>query len=150
MALKVCDVFTKNNSQDDDGLFLEKLESIKEETIKTLPAKSNSVRNSSETYDPVEVKDILSSNNLLKGNYQLSEECVSNSSVFTELGRQEILNTPTNEKLTLVKRLVGLYTCSPYTFLVGIHNGAFFLIDSHPIGEALGGNGNAILVRTKN
>ena len=65
--------------------FLEKLESIKEETIKTLPAKSNSVRNSSETYDSVEVKDILSSNNLLQGNYQLSEECVSNSSVFTKL-----------------------------------------------------------------
>ena len=62
---------------------------------------------------------------------------------------RKLLNALTNEKLTHVMRLVGLYTCWPYTFLVGVHNGSFFLIDSHPLGEALGGNGNAILVHIK-
>ena len=45
--------------------------------------------------------------------------------------------------------LVGLYTCSPYTFVLGIHEQSFFLVDTHSIGSILGGNGNGILVVTK-
>ena len=36
LALEVCDVFIKNSSQDDNGLLWTELESITEETIKTL------------------------------------------------------------------------------------------------------------------
>lgn len=149
LALKICDIFIRNESPDDRVPSWEELERITEEMIKTLPAKVNSVRNSSEKYDPIIAKTILTSNNLLEGNYELSEECVSNYGVFTELGRKELINALTNEKLTRTKKCVGLYTCTPYTFLVGIHNGSFFIVDTHPIGEELGGNGNAILVRTR-
>lgn len=149
LALKICDIFIRNESPDDRVPSWEELERITEEMIKTLPAKVNSVRNSSEKYDPIIAKTILTSNNLLEGNYELSEERVSNYGVFTELGRKELMNALTNEKLTRTKKCVGLYTCTPYTFLVGIHNGSFFIVDTHPIGEELGGNGNAILVRTR-
>ena len=149
LALKICDIFIRNESPDDRVPSWEELERITEEMIKTLPAKINSVRNSSEKYDPIIAKTILTSNNLLEGNYELSEECVSNYGVFTELGRKELINALTNEKLTRTKKCVGLYTCTPYTFLVGIHNGSFFIVDTHPIGEELGGNGNAILVRAR-
>ncbi len=50
---------------------------------------------------------------------------------------------------------VGLYTCSPYTFVLGIHKQSFFLVDTHCIagggggGSIIGGNGNGILVVTK-
>ena len=42
-----------------------------------------------------------------------------------------------------------LYTCSPYTFVLGIHEQSFFFVDTHCIGSILGGNGNGILVVTK-
>jgi hypothetical protein len=42
-----------------------------------------------------------------------------------------------------------IYTCSPYTFVLGIHEQAFFLVDTHCIGSIVGGNGNGILVVTK-
>lgn len=36
----------------------------------------------------------------------------------------------------------------PYAFMVGLHNDSFFLVDSHSVGEELGGNGNGILIAT--
>ena len=47
-----------------------------------------------------------------------------------------------------MKSRVGLYTCFPYTFLVGIHDNSYFLIDTHPVTEELGGDGNGILAAT--
>ena len=43
---------------------------------------------------------------------------------------------------------IGLYTCEPYTFIIGVHNNAVFVLDTHQIGEVMGGNGNGILLYT--
>ena len=62
-----------------------------------------------------------------------------------------LLNPVENSSLMLLVSMrllshVGVYTCGKYTFLVGINGDSFFLVDTHPIGEELGGNGNGILV----
>ena len=44
---------------------------------------------------------------------------------------------------------IGLYTCAPYTIVIGIHREALFLLDTRPISEALGGNGNGFLLVTE-
>ena len=100
-------------------------------------------------YDPLEAKDILTANNLLTTNYELSEEFISNDGVFTKSGRMELINALSKHESAESTTRVGLYTCSMYTFLVGTNNGSYFLIDTHPIGEQLGGNSNGILVATR-
>ena len=67
--------------------------------------------------------------------------------MFSEFGRSELsdalISIPSN-----IAPQVGMYTCSPYAFMVGLHNDSFFLIDTHSIGKDLHGNGNGILVAT--
>ena len=41
---------------------------------------------------------------------------------------------------------VGIYTCGGYIFLTGSISGALFLLDTHSIGENLGGTGVGALV----
>jgi hypothetical protein len=43
----------------------------------------------------------------------------------------------------------GVYTCPPYTLLIGVYNNSIFLLDTHPIGQELGDTGNGIVVATK-
>ena len=146
-ALHVCDIFMQN-VKNELCLSWDDLVGIGEETISTLPLKINAFRDMTETYDPVDAKAILTSNNLLAANYELSEECVSDNGVFTGLGRKELFDALSKQDPTEQGNRVGLYTCSPYTFLVGTNNSSYFLMDTHPIGEDLGGNGNGILVVT--
>ena len=146
-ALHVCDIFMQN-VKNELCLSWEDLVGIGEETISTLPLKINAFRDMTETYDPIDAKAILTSNNLLAANYELSEECVSDNGVFTGLGRKELFDALSKQDPTEQGNRVGLYTCSPYTFLVGTNNSSYFLMDTHPIGEDLGGNGNGILVVT--
>ena len=70
---------------------------------------------------------------------------MSNSGVFSGIGRDEIFKALGNISAD-VKNQVGVYTCTPYAFTLGLYNNSFFLVDSHSVGEELGGNGNGILV----
>ena len=126
-------------------LLWDDLVKIGEETISLFPVKINTFRDVSETYHAANAKAILTSNNLFNANYELSEECISWNGVFTDLGRREFFDAMNKQNSAAQ---VGLYTYSPYTFLVGTNSGSFFLIDTHPIKEDLGGNGNGILVAT--
>ena len=49
--------------------------------------------------------------------------------------RTELIEALTSKESEDVKSRVGLYTCCPYTFLVGIHDNSYFLIDTHPVAE---------------
>jgi hypothetical protein len=64
------------------------------------------------------------------------------------MGRIELIEALTRKQSEDVKSKVGLYTCCPYTFLIGIHENSYFLIDTHPVVGELGGDGNGILVAT--
>lgn len=149
LALRICDFLMQIWNKEKQPISWEELVTNSEEIIKTFPSEINSLRDCSEKYDPASAKAILTSNNMLRGSYELSEECISNEGVFTQLGREELFHALTDTKLADLECCVGLYTCSPYSFLIGIYSGSFFLIDTHPVNEALGGNGNAILVYTR-
>ena len=43
---------------------------------------------------------------------------------------------------------MGIYTCSSYIFTIRIFNDALFVIDTLPVNEELGGNGNRLLMVT--
>ena len=150
LALKIGDLIIQHVKCDDDNsVSWEEMATTAEEVVTKFPSEINSLRDCSEKYDPASAKAILSANDKLIGSYDLCEECVSNSGVLTELGWQELFNALNNLKLGELKCAVGLYTCSPYCFLIGVICESFFIIDTHPISEALGGNGNGALVYTE-
>ena len=120
-----------------------------EKIITQFPVQINSLRDCSAKDDPASAKAILASNNMLLGSYELLEECLSDNGALTELGWQELFSAMSNTKLVDMELAVGLYTCSPYCFLIGVFCGSFFVIDTHSVSEALGGNGNGALVYTK-
>lgn len=72
---------------------------------------------------------------------------MSGSGVFSEKGRDELLS-PLNTIPSGTKTKVGVYTCPPYAFMIGVYNNYIYLLDTHPISADLGGNGNGILVAT--
>ena len=45
------------------------------------------------------------------------------------------------------KFCTALFCCEPYVFLVGVIGGKLFLIDTHPVNQDLGGNGQGGLVK---
>ena len=70
--------------------------------------------------------------------------------MFSDHGRTELINAST-QKLDQVDQnetAVAIYKCRPYIFPVGKHKDALFLIDTHPVSEEVGGNGNGLLVVT--
>ena len=122
LALRVCDIFLQN-VREDRSLTWDDVVGIAEETITTFPVKINALRDVAETYDVSNAKDILTSDSLLNVDYELSEECISGDGVFTELGRKELFTALLSKKNSAEQaNRVGLYTCSPYTFLVGTND----------------------------
>ena len=67
-----------------------------------------------------------------------------NDDVFTKLSRMGLINALGKHESAESTIRVGLYT-----FLVGTNNSSFFFIDTCPIGEQLGSNGNGIWVATR-
>lgn len=147
LAMGIGHVFLQK-VQKSDNVSWDDLATLAEEVISNLPSQINDKRDPSKLYEPSEAKTLLQENGVLTNDYDLSEECVSANGVFSEKGRQELLDALLNDQRGNKYR-AGLYTCSPYTFLVGIHNDSYFVVDTHPIGEELGGNGNGVLLITK-
>lgn len=116
---------------------------IAEDAIINLPRQINKHRNIDEYYDVSEAKVILKKLKLLFSNYELSEECISSSTVFSGAGRTELISA-LSQKLDQFETAVGC----PYIFTVGKHEDALFLVDTHPVSEEVGGNCNSLLLVT--
>ena len=91
LALHICDIFMQNVKKD-RCLSWDDLVEIGEETITTFLFKINAFRDATERHDPADAKAIMTSNNLLVANCELSEECISDNGVFTELGQKELFD----------------------------------------------------------
>lgn len=96
-----------------------------------------------------DVADRRSLQNLFKITCELSEGCISNYGVFSESGREELFNSLKNKNLAELECCVVLYTCCPYSFLIGVLRDSFFLIDTRAVREAVDGNEKGILVYTR-
>ena len=119
---------------------------ISEEMTGNLPLHIHGYRDVTLNYNISEARDILKSRNPLNFSYELSEEFADGKKVFSDGGRERLIESlcqkAANKELCT---WVGLYTCSPYTFVLGIHKQSFFLVDTHCIESIIGGNGNGIL-----
>ena len=107
----------------------------------------NEHRTFDQYYDVSEAKLKLKELKILSSDYELSEECISSNTVFSDNGRTELINALT-QKLDQSESAVAIYTCHPYIFSVGKHKDALFLVDTHPVSEDLGGNCNGLLLVT--
>ena len=146
LSLSICDRLSH------DGIFHEEpqwehVRQVIEDIICRLPLTVNEYRDIDRFYDVTEAYTILSNNHLLAKRYDISEECMSGNKTFSLEGRQEILSI-LQSKISSGETVVGVYTCSPFIFTIGICDYALFLVDTHSVNEDLGGNGNALLMVT--
>ena len=149
LSIGICDRLQQvlNSGKSQNQQAWETVREVAENVICQLPALVNEHRDVSSFYDIEEAYAIMSSKNLLYQQYEFSEECVSGSKVFLCAGRNELVNS-LESKASQGKMCFGIYTCSPYIFTVGIRNNALFLIDTHPVNEEFGGDGNGVLLVT--
>ena len=125
------------------------LKTTAEDVISNYPVVINQLRNKEELYEPIAAYSLMRNNNLIN-NCTLSEEFVDEETqrVFSFAGRDHFVRV-----LVRFAQMspygVGLYTCEPYTFLVGFHRQSFFVVETHPIRCSLGGDGNGILLYTE-
>jgi serine/threonine protein kinase len=150
LALAICDSLfaTLRGEYSQSCQSWSEIARLADHIIEEFPTKINQLRNASETYELSEAKVMLESNNLLSKKYQLTEECVSGCGYLTEIGRNELCSALSCHSSGTDMKF-GVYTCPPYTLLIGVYNNSIFLLDTHPIGQELGGTGNGIVVSTK-
>ena len=150
LVLAICDslLATIRGKDSQSHLPWSEIATLAEDIIKDFPTKINHLRDPSETYELSEAKVILESNNLLSKKYQLTEECISGHGFLSEIGRNELCSAlscvPSDGNMKF-----GVYTCPPYALQIGVYNKCIFLLDTHSIGQELGGTGNGIVVATK-
>lgn len=146
LSIGICDQLLNNNELHGQKTW-EKVREVVENVICQLPSFVNEHRDVSSFYDAGEAYAIMSSKNMLHQQYEFSEECVSGNKVFSCSGRYELVKS-LESKASQGKMCFGIYTCSPYIFTVGIDNNALFLIDTHPVNDELGGDGNGVILVT--
>ena len=116
---------------------------IAHKVIIELPTLLNNFRDRTRYYDVLEALQIMKTHKLIPKEVALYENIASDSCIFSPEGRHLLSSAPAsapNQATSLY-----LYTCVPYVFLVGVLNGCYFALNTHPIGEKLGGDGNGVL-----
>lgn len=116
-----------------------------ENSILTSPCRFNPLRNIQQMYDVEEACVILRNAKIVTRKFELREELLTPHEVFTKKGRDALMQgvqalyTGDNETR------IGIYTCGGYIFVIGCQSNQMFLVDTHPISEQLGGDGNGLL-----
>ena len=122
------------------------------EDVISFPEKVSELREVDKLYDVSEANTILANSKWLPSQYELSEECTVGNAVFSTGGQAELMRAIT-AKIPLCSHdnpiMIGVYMCGPYIFTLGIYNNALFLVDTHPITEYLDGNGNGLMMATR-
>ena len=76
--------------------------------------------------------------------YDFSEEIMSADFVFSEEGRNSLVHA-LSTILSKEKFCIGLYTCEPLIFTIGVTKGSIFVVDTHPVTEDNGGKGKGLI-----
>lgn len=109
------------------------------------PKRFNPVRDVTRLYDVSEAYDILRKANILSRELEFHEELITSHGVFSKDGRDALhkaVNALSSASLVIN---VASYGCGRYIFVIGCHNGQYFLVDTHPISKELGGVGTGLL-----
>ena len=122
------------------------------DNIINYPLSFNSFRHTARLYDTYEAYEILCSNNLLHNNFEFQEYLVENEATYSVGLQREIIKGIDNMQNSTkeVNRPIGcMFHFSIYIFsLLVFPSNEIIIIDSHPISEEIGGNGNGIIVHS--
>ena len=143
LCLSICDQL----SMDSSSLDWKDIKALAEETTQNLPVTINSLRDVAQIYGPITAYSIMNDKKIV-GNCELSEEFLEGNAALSESGREELINAILSKSKSSTSSH-RVYTCTPVTFLIACYDGRVFLLDTHPIGQELGGDGNGILIQTK-
>ena len=132
LSLKMCEQILSNGISD-----WQEIKEKAEQIIISFPAEINRHRNKEVYYDVSTAYDTMVRRKLITECELIDRS--TGQEVFSEDGRAELIKS-----IELMED-VAVVTVPPYTFVVGRNECQFFVIDTHVISEALGGNGNGIL-----
>lgn len=113
--------------------------------ITKAPRTFNHLRDISKKYDVLEAYGLLRDGGLVEPGIEFTEEIVLANRVYSPEGRRAFVNGVVRLFTRDDIPRVAIYTCGGFTFLIACKSGWYFLIDTHRISSALGGNGNGIL-----
>lgn len=80
-------------------------------------------------YDTLECKEVLKKGGFIPSKTEIYERSPESATVFSPRGRQlvkEVLQVEQDETRFWI------YTCEPYSFLIGVVGGDYFILDTHP------------------
>lgn len=138
------DINTLRKESADSSAF-QQLPDLIESVISELPREINQVRSMELCYVD-EAYRVLRNIAVIPFAYEFKEEILHAGHVFSQDSRQCLRNAV--EKMASLEHLsTALFCCEPYVFLVGKMDGQLFLIDTHPVGQDLGGNGEGGLLK---
>ena len=121
LGLEIANRFLASN----EPLKWSELKTTAEDVINNYPIVINQLRVKEELYEPIAAYSLMRNNNLIN-NCTLSEEFVDEATqrVFSVAGRDHFVHVLLRFA-QMSSHGVGLYTCEPYTFLVGFNRQRF-------------------------
>ena len=147
LALKICDVVLSSDCARNKDLLEKKLEELPHVASKVIaryPEELNRVRQVSSLYSVLDANKLMKDNSHLRNKFKFTEELPFAEGVFAEMSRdrlqQKIRNLANKEE-----QFLSIYTCEPFSFLIGCFGKKLFVLDTHPVPESCGGNGNGQL-----
>ena len=143
LSLAISDSLLSLSNTCTSDTYWEQVAEIAHKVIIKLPSLLNNIRDRILYYDVLEALQILRTHMLIPQEVVLYENIVSDSCIFSPEGRHLLRSALASAPSQATS--VYLYTCVPYVFLVGVLNGCYSALDTHLIGEKLGGDGNGML-----
>lgn len=95
-------------------------------------------------YDALECLALLKKEGMLPESTELVEKIVANDAVFSPQGRANLLEGL--DATNCSECDFWIYTCEPYSILLGRLRDDYFILDTHPVPDFMGGDGNGLLI----
>lgn len=146
LALKICSELAdlgKSGKIMDKDIILS-IGDIAVNVIKEYPLEVNKLCDKKKLYTPIDAYSLVKAKHHLPNIDGLSEELPYNEGVFDKVSRDRLL-CKLLELCTKPDDFFSIFTCEPYSLIIGSLSRRMLILDTHPITEELGGNGNAQL-----
>ena len=128
--------------------YAQKIASVAEETIRSLPKRVNHLRKVSDYADVYDALQIMNQHAIINTQYSTTEVLAKQSSdnlVDKQRHLKAALESLEKSKNAEGKAFAG-YTCNPLAVLVGVVRSTFIIIDTHKVHEEVGGKESGLLV----
>ena len=145
LALQTCDAIIGDCSYDNNSLDarLDDIPQIATQVITNYPTELNRIREISSLYTVLDANKLMKGHNHLQNDFEFTEELPHAEGVFAEVSRNRLQEKV--QELAAGETFFSIYTCEPFAFLIGSLSGKMFILDTHPVPENCGGDGNGQL-----